>query len=77
MALAVINVGPGDEVWFLQCHLIQPQRLFYMLVQSKICRGKKRYFCIDPDDIIKKITKNTKAIIVVHLGVMSADMQRI
>ena len=31
-------------------------------------------FCIDPDDIIKKLTERTKAIMVVHLDGNGADM---
>ncbi|MGB9599337.1 MAG: DegT/DnrJ/EryC1/StrS family aminotransferase [Myxococcota bacterium] len=34
-------------------------------------------YCIDPDDIERKITKRTKAIIPVHLGSNIADMDRI
>ncbi len=34
-------------------------------------------YCIDPEDIEKKITKRTKAIIPVHLGSNIADMDRI
>lgn len=33
--------------------------------------------CIDPDDILKKITSKTKAIVVMHYGGFACDMDRI
>jgi len=38
---------------------------------------EKDYFCIDPDDFERKITKRTRAIIIVDLFGMPYDMERI
>ncbi len=78
MALASINVGPGDEVLVPSMSFNSTATsVLYVGAIPKFVEVKKDTFCIDPDDIIKKITKNTKAIIVVHLGGNSADMQKI
>ena len=78
MALAAINVGPGDEVLVPSMSFNSTATsVLYVSAIPKFVEVKKDTFCIDPDDIIKKITKNTKAIIVVHLGGNAADMQRI
>jgi len=78
MALASINVGPGDEVLVPSMSFnATATSVLYVNAIPKFVEVKKDTFCIDPEDIIKKITKNTKAIIVVHLGGNSADMQKI
>ena len=78
MALASINVGPGDEVLVPSMSFnSSATSILYVNAIPKFVEVKKDTFCIDPDDIKKKITKNTKAIIVVHLGGNSADMQKI
>ena len=78
MALASINVGPGDEVLVPAMSFNSTATsILYVNAIPKFVEVNKDTFCIDPDDIIKKITKNTKAIIVVHLGGNSADMQKI
>lgn len=78
MALASINVGPGDEVLVPAMSFnSSATSILYVNAIPKFVEVKKDTFCIDPDDIKKKITKNTKAIIVVHLGGNSADMGKI
>ena len=78
MALAAINVGPGDEVLVPSMSFNSTATsILYVNAIPKFVEVKKDTFCIDPEDIKKKITKNTKAIIVVHLGGNSADMDEI
>lgn len=78
MALASINVGPGDEVLVPSMSFNSTATsILYVNAIPKFVEVKKDTFCIDPEDIEKKITKNTKAIIVVHLGGNSADMDKI
>ncbi len=76
-ALAAMNIGPGDEV-------ICPS---YSFIASSFCimqAGALPVFAdvtedhtIDPSDIEKRITDRTKAIIVVHLYGIVADMDPI
>ncbi len=78
MALAAINIGTGDEVLVPSMSFNSTATsVLYVNAIPKFVEVKKDTFCIDPVDIQKKITKKTKAIIVVHLGGNSADMEKI
>ncbi len=77
-ALFAVGVGPGDEVitpsytWhcgvtpILACHGI-----------PVFCEIDPKTLCADPDDIERKITSRTKAIIVTHIWGVPAEMDRI
>lgn len=77
-ALFGIGVGPGDEV-------ITPAATFwgtYMPILScqaipVFCDIDPFTGCADPEDIERQISPYTKAIIVVHLGEMPAEMDAI
>lgn len=72
------GIGPQDEV-------LVPPLTFIATANACLYTGAKPVFCdinpdtlnIDPSDIRKKITKNTKAIIPVHLYGLPADMDEI
>lgn len=78
MALASIGIRPGDEV-------IVPSLTFVASVQPIINLGAKPVFCeIQPDtlnidirDARRRITKKTKAMLIVHYGGMACDMNEI
>src|SRR3989338_7786819 len=78
LALDSIGVKQGDEV-------IVPSLTFVGSVQAIMVTGANPVFCdvqedtlnIDVNDIRKKITSKTKAIIPVHYGGLSCDMDRI
>jgi perosamine synthetase len=78
LSLLSLNIKPGDEV-------IVPTFTFAATANAVIyCGGKPVFvdvdpnsFTIDPQSIKKKITKKTKAIIPVHYGGQSCDMQEI
>lgn len=67
VSLACLGVGPGDEV-------IVPPLTFFSTVTSVIHQNavpvfadiEEDTFCLDPDDVRKKITEKTKAVIPVH-----------
>lgn len=67
VALAVCNIGPGDEV-------IVPSFSFIATANAALFVGAKpifaeieeKYYGLDPNDVERKITKQTKAIIPVH-----------
>ncbi|MBN1353754.1 MAG: DegT/DnrJ/EryC1/StrS family aminotransferase [Candidatus Omnitrophica bacterium] len=77
LALAGIGIVPGDEI-------IVPSLTFVGSVQPIINLGAKPVFCevepdtlnIDFDDAEKRITKRTRAIIVVHYGGTACNMDR-
>jgi len=68
MALNAIGLEPDNEVivspYTMTCSASLPLLFGAKPVFADIERD---YFCIDPDDIIKKITDNTRAIIAVDL----------
>jgi len=61
------------------CSVIVPTNTFIATATAVIHAGGKVVFCdvlpgdlcIDPDDLQKKIKKNTKVVIIVHIGVLS------
>lgn len=75
LALMALDIGEGDEV-------ILPDLTFAATINSVlhakatpvIVDVDEESWCINPDDIIKAITKKTKAIIAVHLYGQSCDM---
>ncbi len=78
MAMLIIGLKPGDEV-------IMPSFTFSSTANAVLLRGAKPVFAeidektlnIDPSDIEKRITKNTKAIIPVHYAGVSCEMDSI
>ena len=78
MALGALNLGPGDEIICpsMSFNATATTILFFNSVPV-FCEVKENTFCLDPIDVEKKITDRTKAIMVVHLGGNSADMDSI
>jgi dTDP-4-amino-4,6-dideoxygalactose transaminase len=78
LALKALNIGPGDEV------IVTP-RTFLASVSCVVTAGATPVFAdvdlnsqnIEADTIAKVITSRTKAVIVVHLAGMPADMDPI
>jgi perosamine synthetase len=78
LSLVAMGIGPGDEV-------ILPSFTFVATANAVEYTGATTVFCdidletfnIDADQVERKITKKTKAIIPVHLFGLSADMNAI
>lgn len=78
LALTALGIGKGDEV-------IVPDITFAATINAVIYTGAKPVivdieessWCIDPNEIEKAITPNTKAIIPVHIYGQPCDMGRI
>ena len=78
MAVELIKLNEGDEV-------IMPSFTFPSTASTVIRQGarpifaeiKRGTFNIDPDDIERKITKKTRAIIPVHYAGVACEMDRI
>ena len=76
-ALTALGIGPG-------CEVILPAFLWVSTVGAVInaqaipvlCEVDQS-FCMDPDDLRKKITKRTKLIIPIHMAGMPSDMKSI
>jgi perosamine synthetase len=78
MALGAINLEPGDEV-IVPCLSFNASAtaILFFNAAPVFCEVKPDTLCIDPIDIERKITENTKAIVVVHFAGNSADMDAI
>ncbi len=78
VSLLAAGIGPGDEV-------ITTPMTFASTANTIIHVGAKPVFadidyktgCIDPDEIEKKITKKTKAVVPVHYSGQVCDLDRI
>ena len=78
MAIGSLNLGPGDEVILPSMSWISTATSILSFHAIPVfCEVKDDTFCLDPDDIVKKISSRTKAIMVVHLGGNAADMFKI
>jgi dTDP-4-amino-4,6-dideoxygalactose transaminase len=74
----LLNIKKGDEI-------ILPSYTFVSTANAFAIRGAKIIFadtnydnpCISADSIVKKITKRTKAVCLVHYAGISCDMKRI
>lgn len=78
LSMRVLGVGPGQEI-------IMPSFTMTSTANAVVLTGGRpvfadidpRTYCIDPDDVLRVITKKTKGIIVVHYGGMACDMEKL
>jgi perosamine synthetase len=77
LAMLIAGVGPGDEV-------ICPSYSFIASANAALYVGATPVFAeveaatanLDPDDVRRRITRHTKAIILVHQAGLAADIDR-
>lgn len=75
LALAALGIGPGDEVivpaftWIATANVV-----LYCGATPVFADVRRDTFTIDPDDVKRRLTLRTKAIIPVHLFGLCADM---
>lgn len=75
MAMIALDVGPGDEV-------IMPSFTFVSTANAVVLRGARPVFAeirpetlnLDPEDVARRITDRTKAIVPVHYAGVGCDM---
>ncbi|MDD2403220.1 MAG: DegT/DnrJ/EryC1/StrS family aminotransferase [Lentisphaerae bacterium] len=77
VALASLGIGPGDEVICPSYSFIASSFAILQAGALPVFADVAKDHLIDPKDIEDKITEHTKAIIVVHLYGMVADMDPI
>jgi len=78
IALAALDIGPGDEV-------IVPPFTFIATASSILHNNaipifadiNPKSYTLDPKSVLEKITNKTKAMIPVHLAGISADMEKL
>lgn len=76
-ALAAIDVGPGDEVIIPGFSWIMDAMAVLFLRAIPVIAEIDETLSIDPEDVEKKISDKTKAIIAVHMRGFQCDMDRI
>src|ERR1700687_6382323 len=78
LALATAGIGPGDEVIVPSFTFIaSPNAILYTGATVGFCEIDPKTFNIDPNDIEKRITKKTKAIMPIDQIGLSADMDAV
>lgn len=78
MALDLVGVGPGDEVVVAPFTYIATIDVILMCYALPVFADTDpRTFQIDPDDIERRITEHTRAILPVHISGAPAHMDRI
>lgn len=78
LAYLLVGLKKGDEV-------IVPSYTFCSTINTIVHTGATPIFCdilpdtlcVDPDDVKRKITKNTKAVVIVHFAGMAASVNKI
>jgi perosamine synthetase len=75
IALAALDIGPGDEIILPTFTIISP---IMQVVRSGatpvLVDSKAETWNMDVDEVVKKITKKTRAIIAVHIYGLPVDM---
>ena len=78
LALATAGIGPGDEVIVPSFTFIaSANAILYTGATAVFCEIDPKTFNIDPNDIEKRITKKTKAIMPIDQIGLSADMDAV
>ena len=79
MALIALGIGNGDEVITPSLTFIADQNVTQMIGAKNILADitSMEDWSMDPDDIEARITPKTKAVMIVHYGGYSCDMERI
>lgn len=79
LAMKLLKLGPGDEVICPSLTFVATVNAIRYVDAIPVFADIKSYedLTIDPDDIAKKITFRTKAIVVMHYGGFACDMDKI
>ncbi|MCX7816144.1 MAG: DegT/DnrJ/EryC1/StrS family aminotransferase [Syntrophales bacterium] len=77
VALTALDVGPGDEVICPAFTFVATYEAVLEVGAIPVMADIDDTLCLDPDEILRKITPYTKAVIPVHMCGASADIKRI
>lgn len=77
LALKGMNIENGDEVITTPMSYLASTSAITMLGAKPVFADVDGSLNLDPDSVVSKITKRTKAILVVHLAGIPADMPRL
>ena len=75
LALLALDTGPGDEVLIPDLTFISPASMTVLTGATPVfVDANPRYWCMDVEDVNRKITNKTKAMVIVHLYGHPADI---
>jgi len=78
LALRALNMGPGDEVITSPFTYIAPAESIHQLGATLVFADiHPRRFTLDPDDVARRITPRTRAIVPVHLFGQAAPLREL
>lgn len=77
LALLSLGIGPGDEVIIPDFTIIVSASMTILTGAKPVLVDVDRYGCLDPEKIEENITSRTKAIMVVHMYGVPANIERI
>jgi dTDP-4-amino-4,6-dideoxygalactose transaminase len=79
MALLALDIKNGDEVITPSLTFIADQNVTQMVGAKNVLADitSKEDWSIDPDDIEKRVSQKTKAVMIVHYAGFACDMERI
>lgn len=78
LALLALGIGPGDEVLVPSLtYVASVNAIRYVGASPVFCDSLPDTWQIDPDDAERRITKNTRALLAVHLYGGACDMHRL
>lgn len=77
VALAALDIGPGDEVITQSFTFVATVEAIVESGATPICAEIDDTLNLDPEDLEQRITPKTKAVIVVHMLGVPADLTRI
>jgi perosamine synthetase len=78
LSLLICGVGPGDEVIvpsFTWCS--SANAALYLGARPVFCDIDRDSLCLTPETILGKLTRRTKAVVVVHFGGLAVDVAEI
>ncbi|MBS1927025.1 MAG: DegT/DnrJ/EryC1/StrS aminotransferase family protein [Chitinophagaceae bacterium] len=78
LALLALGIGPGDEVIVpTLTYIASVNAISYVGATPVFCDSLKSNWQMDPDDVKRKVTPKTRAVLAVHLYGHPCDMDRL
>ena len=75
--MAAAGIGHGDEVIVPPFTFVAPVESVFLAGAIPVFSGIDESLCLDPSEIVKKITPRTRAVLVVHMCGAAADIDGI
>lgn len=78
LAMAAYGIGQGDEVIMPSFTMTSTANAVVLFGGTPVFADiDPTYFCLDPDDVERRITRKTRGMIIVHYAGMACQMERL